>query len=497
MRSRILVLGFAALTMLVATSVVGATSVSAVRGHSVAATTAAAAAANPLDPLTADEIQRTVTTIKNAKNLAPATFFPVVKLSEPAKSFMQSWSPGQPFPRKSFANVFDRNANTLHEAVVDLTTNTLDSWTQKPGAQPVVSFDEYADADALTRAYAPWKKAMKDRGIDPKDVYLDGWAGPDTSNAAPPGTRILKELSFYRGALPNPYDRPIEGVVVTLDMNKLKVVDFVDSGIRPVDTTTSGSSATQRTDLKPLVVEQPNGPSFTLDGRAVSWQGWHFRVDWSPREGLVLDRIGYEQNGITRSIINRLSLSEIYVPYAIPDANWSWRTAFDVGEYDLGQYTVPREANVDVPENAVFFDEVAGDTGSTGGSYDVPHGIAMYERDGGFALGSPRSDVRHAGRPVRTGARRHVGGRHRELHLWRRVRLQDERRDRRERQCDGNDAEPGHQHAVAGQPERDGRYAEDRGTWAPALHRLPDRLRRRRDVEPRGRAERGLDGSGR
>ena len=168
-----------------------------------------------------------------------------------------------------------------------------------------------------------------------------------------------------------------------MDMNKLKVVDFVDSGIRPVDTTTSGSSTTQRTDLKPLVVQQPDGPSFTLDGRDVSWQGWHFRVDWSPREGLVLDRIGYEQNGVVRSIINRISLSEIYVPYAIPDANWSWRSAFDIGEYNLGQYTVGRDKNVDVPENAVFFDEVAGDTGSAGGSYEIPHGIAMFERDGG------------------------------------------------------------------------------------------------------------------
>ena len=208
-------------------------------------------------------------------------------------------------------------------------------------------------------------------------------AGGDTSNAAPAGTRILKELSFYRGALPNPYDRPIEGVVVTLDMNKLKVVDFVDSGIRPVDTTTSGSSTTQRTDLKPLVVQQPDGPSFTLDGRDVSWQGWHFRVDWSPREGLVLDRIGFQQNGAVRPVINRMSLSEIYVPYAIPDANWSWRNAFDIGEYNLGLYTEGRDKNIDVPENAVFFDEVAGDTGPAGGSYEVPHGIAMFERDGG------------------------------------------------------------------------------------------------------------------
>ena len=339
MRFRMLILGLVALAVLVAAGVVGAASTTVLRGHSAASASAATAAANPLDPLTADEIQRTFTTIKTAKNLAPATFLPLVKLSEPPKSFMQGWSPGQPFPRKAFANVFDRNANTLYEAVVDLNTNTLDSWTQKAGAQPAVYFAEYAEADALVRAYAPWKKAMRDRGLDPKDVYVDTWAGPDTSNAAPAGTRILKAISFYRGALPNPYDRPIEGVVVTMDMNKLKVVDFVDSGIRPVDTTTSGSSTTQRTDLKPLVVQQPDGPSFTLDGRDVSWQGWHFRVDWSPREGLVLDRIGYEQNGVVRSIINRMSLSEIYVPYAIPDANWSWRSAFDIGEYNLGQYT--------------------------------------------------------------------------------------------------------------------------------------------------------------
>ena len=383
MRFRMLILGLVALAVLVAAGVVGAASTTVLRGHSVASASAATAAANPLDPLTADEIQRTFVTIKTAKNLAPATFLPIVKLSEPPKSFMQGWSPGQAFPRKAFANVFDRNANTLYEAVVDLNTNTLDSWTQKAGAQPAVYFEEYADADALVRAYAPWKKAMRDRGLDPKDVYLDGWAGGDTSNAAPAGTRILKELSFYRGALPNPYDRPIEGVVVTIDMNKLKVVDFVDSGIRPVDTTTSGSSTTQRTDLKPLVVQQPDGPSFTLDGRDVSWQGWHFRVDWSPREGLVLDRIGFQQNGAVRPVINRMSLSEIYVPYAIPDANWSWRNAFDIGEYNLGEYTEGRDKNIDVPENAVFFDEVAGDTGSAGGSFEIPHGIAMFERDGG------------------------------------------------------------------------------------------------------------------
>jgi len=29
-------------------------------------------------------------------------------------------------------------------------------------------------------------------------------------------------------------------------------------------------------------------------------------------------------------------MDEVYVPYSVPDSNWEWRTAFDIGEYDLG-----------------------------------------------------------------------------------------------------------------------------------------------------------------
>jgi primary-amine oxidase len=200
---------------------------------------------------------------------------------------------------------------------------------------------------------------MRDRGIDPDDVYLDdGWAVGDlTVPGVAPGTRLLRALSFFQGRLPNPYDRPVEGVIVTIDMNRLKVVQVIDSGVRPVNKTISGSADTTRPGLKPLVVSQPHGPSFTIDGSAVSWQGWHFRVGYTGREGLVLYEIGYEQNGVVRPIIHRLSLDEIYVPYAIPDPTWSWRAADDIGEYNLAQWVMPLEAGVDVPENAVFLDE--------------------------------------------------------------------------------------------------------------------------------------------
>jgi primary-amine oxidase len=97
---------------------------------------------------------------------------------------------------------------------------------------------------------------------------------------------------------------------------------------------------------------------------------------------LILHQIGYEQNSIVRPIIYRISLADIFVPYALPDRNWVWRAALDVGEYNPGQFTEPLQANVDVPNNAVFFDEViATDTGL--GALALPHAIALYERDGG------------------------------------------------------------------------------------------------------------------
>ena len=86
---------------------------------------------------------------------------------------------------------------------------------------------------------------------------------------------------------------------------------------------------------------QPGGQSFSIDGRNVTWQRWHFRVDYGDARGLILHDIGYEDGNRVRPIIHRLAMSEVYVPYGLQDPNWSWRTAMDVGEYNLGQYAEP------------------------------------------------------------------------------------------------------------------------------------------------------------
>lgn len=66
-----------------------------------------------------------------------------------------------------------------------------------------------------------------------------------------------------------------------------------------------------RTDLKPYIVQQPEGASFSVDGNLVSWQKWRFRVGFNNREGLVIHNVTYDN----RNILYRLSVSEMAVPY--------------------------------------------------------------------------------------------------------------------------------------------------------------------------------------
>lgn len=66
-----------------------------------------------------------------------------------------------------------------------------------------------------------------------------------------------------------------------------------------------------RTDLKPLTVVQPDGPSFTVtDGNLIKWQKWSMRATFNPREGAVIHDIRFEG----RSVLYRLSMSDMVSP---------------------------------------------------------------------------------------------------------------------------------------------------------------------------------------
>ncbi|MDZ4871119.1 MAG: Copper methylamine oxidase [Chroococcidiopsis cubana SAG 39.79] len=363
---------------------------------------------HPLDSLTAQEITAAVALIKQ-KMPQQEIHFPIVALNEPDKTEVLNFKPGQPFKREVFAVVYDRSQNKTYEAVVTLKPKTkakaavLSSWQEIPGVQPAIMEPEYEIAAAVTKADPRWQAAMRKRGItDFKQVVVEGWAvGLVTEAEKSSGARLCRTLSYFKGDRWNYYGTPIEGVVATVDLNAKKLASFSDTGVVALSKENwdydRRSLSPLRTAAKLLKILQPNGHTFKLSGNEVSWQGWKFRYMMHPRDGLILYQVQHEDGREFRPVMYRASLSEMVVPYGDPNPQWSFRNAFDVGEYNFGTLTNTQELGKEVPENGVLLDAVLAD--SQGKPYAMPDVVGIYEKDNGvlwkhYDYRSERKDVR-------------------------------------------------------------------------------------------------------
>src|SRR5205085_4577222 len=215
-----------------------------------------------------------------------------------------------------------------------------------------------------------WQAAMRKRGItDFKNVQVDAWASGFFGTADENGARTARAVSYYNEGTKNAYARPIEGIIAYVNLNTKRVYKLIDTGVVPVPKQTGDfdmkSVGPLREAVKPLQTVQPQGVSFAVNGNEVRWQKWRFRFSMTPREGLVLHTVGYEDEGRLRPILYRASLSEMVVPYGDPQAGWFFRNAFDEGEYGVGRLALALEPQTDTPDNAVTFDAVF--PGETGG----------------------------------------------------------------------------------------------------------------------------------
>ncbi|KAF2436898.1 copper amine oxidase [Tothia fuscella] len=134
-----------------------------------------------------------------------------------------------------------------------------------------------------------------------------------------------------------------------------------------------------RTDLRELNVVQPNGPSFSVtDDNLIEWQKWRFRVTFNPREGAVLHDICYDG----RSILYRLGISEMTVPYADPRPPFHRKQAFDFGDGGIGNCTNNLELGCDCLGVIKYFDGVI--VGPDGYGHKTPNVICLHEQDNGL-----------------------------------------------------------------------------------------------------------------
>ncbi len=136
-----------------------------------------------------------------------------------------------------------------------------------------------------------------------------------------------------------------------------------------------------RTDLKPIEVVQPQGPSFTVRGNEVSWCGWRLRVGFTPREGLVLHDIAIRDNGRWRPVIRRAALAEMVVPYGSPHGNHPRKNAFDCGEYGIGMLANSLSLGCDCLGVIHYFDAVVNSI--DGSPRVIPNAICLHEEDAG------------------------------------------------------------------------------------------------------------------
>ncbi len=369
------------------------------------------AISHPLDSLTPAEITTAVAVVKQEKKLSEMAVFPLVSLQEPDKNEILHFTSGKPFSRKAFLVVYERLQNQTYEGIVDLTSKTLSSWQQIANVQPAIVAPEYELANKAFKADPRWQAAMQKRGIiDFNQVQISCWSpGILSQQEAGAGNRLCRGLFYYRGEHWNYYGSPIEGILATVNLNTGKLDSFIDSGVVPFSQENWNYDIKSLGKLlslpKTLKILQPNGKSFHIKGNQISWQGWNFRYLMHPRNGLMLYQVSYKDRENIRPVLYRASLSEMVVPYGDPRPNWSFRNAFDVGEYNFGSLANKMELGKEIPENGELLDAVFAN--GNGEPYLMSGVIGIYERDNGilwkhYDYNTQRHDVRRSRELVMT-----------------------------------------------------------------------------------------------
>jgi primary-amine oxidase len=344
-------------------------------------------AQHPLDSLSAEEFRLTAEIIRGDGRASAGWRFTSIELKEPEKSAVKAWRPGDPVSRMSFAVLLDRTENKTYEATVDLTGGRVVSFEYIPGVQPNFTLDEFYEIDEAMRKHPDVIAALAERGFTDMDlVLIDTWTYAKALMPEQYRDRRLGWCDMWVRATPegNPYGHPVSGLKLVVDVNTHELLEIErnhDFGHPEVDCeyVPSVRGTQVRTDLKPLHITQPDGPSFTVDGSELKWQNWTMRLGFNYREGPVIYQLSFDDNGTKRDVAYRISLAEMVVPYRDPSFDHYRRTAYDIGEWGLGSMTTSLELGCDCLGEIVYVDATLADT--RGEPYTVKNAICLHEED--------------------------------------------------------------------------------------------------------------------
>ncbi len=216
------------------------------------------------------------------------------------KSYVVNYKSNDPLQRRTVAVIRNPKDRTTYVVVIDLIQESIESFTEFNKIQPGGSFDELIASDDALRASEALLAAFAKRNIKMEEVVFYPFSsGYRDERDAPSKRRIFRPHAAVRKwPEDNYYAHHIEGLVITIDLESF-IVEVEDHHVVPL-APKSGNYDPEgikspdnvpyfpdgvRKDLKPLIITQPEGPSFQIDGYQISWQKWRFRVGYNAREG--------------------------------------------------------------------------------------------------------------------------------------------------------------------------------------------------------------------
>jgi primary-amine oxidase len=348
------------------------------------------ASVHPLEPLSEAEVEAVVVTVKADQRMTATTRFVTVVLREPDKETVLVYAPGSAVEREALVILLDNASGECVEALVSLTPSAVTSWRILEGVQPAIMLDEFVECEEAVKRSPEFLEALRKRGVTDIDlVMVDPWSAGNygVEPEEDRGKRLARALAWVRSdPTDNGYARPLDGVVAVVDLNKMEVLRVEDHGVVPLPPEpanwTRGHITQTRNGLQPLEISQPEGPSFAVDGHEIRWQKWRFRIGFTPREGLVLYTVGYEDQRRVRPILYRASLSDMVVPYGDPSEADFRKNAFDIGEYGIGQLANSLTLGCDCLGQIHYFD--AHMVNSRGALATIKNAICLHEEDNGI-----------------------------------------------------------------------------------------------------------------
>jgi primary-amine oxidase len=346
--------------------------------------------AHPLEPASPAEYLAGRDVLAAAGLLAEPVRFAYYGLEEPAKDEVLGPA-GEPPDRRLRAFLINVTTGESCDVVVSLTRRQVVSRRvldpRADGQVPIIDQD-FATAEEVVRADPQWRAAMARRGLDdvtriracPLTAGSFGFPGED-------GRRLVRVLAFVQDDEHGyAWAHPVDGVAAYVDLVERRVVELVDEFVLPVpqesgDYDDPAVRGPHRTTLRPIEITQPEGPSFTLEGQLLRWEGWSMRIGFDAREGLVLHQVSVGDGGRDRPVIYRASIPEMVVPYGDPKFRY-WQTYFDTGEYLVGKWTNSLELGCDCLGEIAYLDATV--TGDSGEPRTIRNAICVHEEDFGI-----------------------------------------------------------------------------------------------------------------